>query len=373
MRRKDCGQSIHLWIGRSLAIMCLLLGATVVRADAPQTVRLWSSAVVIGDHVLIGDLCELTGFEASAHERLRNLVVVEAPPTAGSKVITLKRLREVVTGAGINMAETIVNGAAECGVSRPRAFSAKSESKPAVQALTDEPSTPAPVTMRNAIESYFERDLAEYGGRLDIDFGHRRESELALSGPEFEFSVRRRRGQPLGLIELEVDVFREGRLTQTVSLQPIVRLVRRVVIARRAINQKAPVRSEDVQFTEMTFDRLDRVGVASVARVINQRAKNFIPQGTLIQPGDLETVPLVKRGQLVDVISRAGGITVVTVAKAMESGSLGDAVEVREGGGRRGTILMTVITGPGHVEVMGDVVADAGVPSERWALSGGRP
>jgi len=336
------------------------------------TVRLWPTAVVVQDQVQVGDLCELSNFNAETHERLRDLVVVPSPPQGGSTVITLRELREVLTAADINMARTIVKGAVECGVTRPRVLSAAPVETAAAAAASDGASEVVePQTLRDAVVVYFEDELSRYGGRVQVDFGPRAGGVLDLAGPQYSFAVRRRSGRPLGLIDVLVEVRREGRLLQKVELQPIVHFFRDVVVARRAINQHAEIRPESVHLVEIEFDRLERLGLGDLSQVIGQRAKRFLPAGTALQGQDVEMVPLVKRGQLVDVFSSVGGVSIMTSAKAMETGSLGDLVELRSSE-RKGRILTGLITGPRRVELRlgGAPAEDRGSP--QLAEMGGR-
>jgi flagella basal body P-ring formation protein FlgA len=71
---------------------------------------------------------------------------------------------------------------------------------------------------------------------------------------------------------------------------------------------------------------------------------------------DLEVVPLVTRGQLVDVISQVGPIEARTVGRATGSGTLGDVIELRIGG-RRGKTLTGVVTGQRRVVVSGGMTS----------------
>ena len=341
------------------ALVALVVPACLCAAGPLPTVHLWPTAVVVDEQVRLGELCELTGFEAGTHERLRDLVVAPSPPPGGSRAVTLRDLRGVLTGAGMNMAETIVKGAAECGVSRPSltlrgdGLPVSPAAKVAAEQLKEGPMSPAPVTLRDAVVGYFQQELSRYEGRVQVDFGRDAAVRLDLAGPEYTFEIRRRSNRPLGLIDIEVDVLRDGQRAQQVRLQPIVSFSRKVVVARRAINQGAEVRPEDVHLLEMAFERLDRLGMADLYQAIGQRAKRFIRPATVLDPRDLERVPLVKRGQLVTVWSAVGGVTVQTAAKAAEPGGYGDAVELRDAQ-RRGRRLIGVVTGPRQVELRGD-------------------
>jgi flagella basal body P-ring formation protein FlgA len=374
MMCKDCDKPMTP-TRRAMAglLIAALLPSTVCLAGPQQVVRMWPQAVVVDDQIRLGDLCALVGFDSQEHERLRNLTIVPSPPPGGSKAISLRQLRDLVAGAGVNMAETIVKGASECGVSRPRVHQVSAPEPPAGGRMSGGAmgEASAPASLRDAVVAFFEQELSRYGGKVQIDFSPRATAALNLSGPEFDFVVRRGSGRDLGMIDVEVDVLSGDQPVQTVHLQPIVGLSRRVVVARRAINQKAPIRPEDVKVTELSFNRLDRLGTTTLDRVVGQRAKQFIPAGTMIELRALESVPLVKRGQLVDVVSRSGGITVVTTAKALDSAALGETVELRSSD-RASRQMTGLVTGPRRVELRGAALACADTSAGRGGRRGGR-
>ena len=99
-------------------------------------------------------------------------------------------------------------------------------------------------------------------------------------------------------------------------------------------------------------------GYGDVDAVVGQRAKRFISRGQVVEGGDLEPVPLVKRGQLVEVHSRVGGVVVVSAAKALEAGAYGDVVALRTS--ERGpSQFSAVVTGAGRVRLNGSEPMEA--------------
>lgn len=355
-----------------LGLIALTVPASVCTAGPSPTVRLWPTAVVVGEQVRVGDLCELTGFDVETHERLRGAVVAPSPPQGGSTVVTLDELRGVISASGVNPARTIIKGAVECGVTRPRVLSATPVDGRDTAPTDDQcPADARPQTLRDAVTSYFQDEVARYGGRVQVDFGSRAGAALDLSGPLYAFAVRRRSGRPLGLIDVLVEVRREGRLVQKVDLQPVVQFFREVVVARRGINQKARIRPEDVHLVEIAFERLEHLGLGDVSQVIGQRARRFLPAGTVLQGQDLEMVPLVTRGQLVDVVSVVGGVSIVTTAKALETGGLGDLVELRSTEGK-GRVVTGLVTGPRRVELRDGAPPTDRVTDQRLARAGSR-
>ncbi len=380
MRRKDCENifnthtrsGTHLpsrW-SRNGALIALAIAAPLSNVHA-GAIRLFPSAVVVNDKIRIGDLCELRGLDAASKRALTNVIVTDAPAPGETRVIRMGTLRAALAAGGANLATVTLGGATHCTVNRPSLIGAgksvhKSDTErsyirnsprsasvtPPQVTLVDD--TPLPVdgflTLRQAIINHFDEQLSRYGGRADVVFNRDSEQFLNLSGPTYEFQIRSRKSQPLGLIPLNVDVLSEGRVAQTVSIVAQVSLMRQTVVARRAINQGATIQQQEVELIPLTLSRLDQTGLTDPARAIGQRAKRFIPAGAVIDPDTLESVPLVTRGQLVTLTSVSGSIRVVTTAKAMQNGLLGDVIRVRALDRKR-VELEAVVLGPGEVRV----------------------
>jgi flagella basal body P-ring formation protein FlgA len=112
----------------------------------------------------------------------------------------------------------------------------------------------------------------------------------------------------------------------------------------------------DVHVVAISFAQLDKLGVEDEAMVVGQRAKRFIPAGTLLELSMLEAVPIVTRGQLVRLESVAGSVRVVTTAKAAEDGLLGELIKVKAADEKRVEFDAKVV-GPGEVQIGGGPTA----------------
>ena len=379
MTRKDCdrpyparrfqaGRAGHRarLAGWSAALLAGLAGRALA-----GSVRLWPDAVAAGEEVRLADLCELRDFDAATERALRDRVVTAAPPSGGSRVVHLEMIREALIAGGVNMAEVTLRGATQCAVTRPAAAAPHATPvtptrggiapahppggpgapvSPALQPAADAASAAVVPTLRGAVQAHFDEQFRRYAGRAEVLFDRTSEQILGLAGPAYEFRVDRQRGTSLGLAPIEVQVRSGGEVLQTVSMVVQVSMIRRAVVARRSINQDAAIRPGDVETTSITFGHLDRLGLDDVAQAVGQRARQFIQAGTLILPEMLESVPLVRRGELVTLAAVAGGIRVVTTAKAAGSGVLGDVVKVRAIDDKR-VEFDAVVVGPGEVQI----------------------
>lgn len=395
MKRKDCdrsglGDTVDR-VGGSLRRLGSLaaLAAIVIASHADETlaasIRVWPSAVVIDGHIRLDDLCDLDGFSVEVERALRELTVADAPARGGSRVIHIDMIRSAVASAGTNMATVRLGGATRCAVTRPadpviqttHAVSQSSDAAPRTPKLASQDwrglghsqtgkmaGGSRTTTLRQAVIDYFNAEFARYGGRAEVLFDHTSEQVLDLRGPTYEFVIRRRSGSPLGLTSLEAEVLSGGLVVQTVPLVTQVTMVRHVVAARRSINAGATIQAGDVDLIPMSFTRLDRLGLGDSALAVGQRARRFIPAGSLIAPSVLEAVPLVVRGQLVTMTAKSGGIRVVTTGKATSSGLLGERVNIRAADNRR-VEFDGIVTGPGEVLITTGVD-----PTTRLAMGG---
>ncbi len=208
------------------------------------------------------------------------------------------------------------------------------------------------MTLRDAVLEYFHGELSRYGGRAEVIFDGGAQNMLQLSAPEYSFAVRRRGGRSLGLTSIEVDVRARDQRLQTIPLVVEVSMLRESLVARRTINEGATIRPEDVGLVSMLFTRVDRLGIGDPILAIGQRAKRIIRAGALVESGLLEPVPLVRRGQLVTLISASGSVRVVTTGKATSDGLLGEVIKVRSVDDRRSE-LDAVVVGVGTVQIGG--------------------
>ncbi len=345
-----------------LTVLLALAGGALTSHAFAGSVRLWPSAVAIRDTIPLSDLCEFQGFDPKTERTLAELVVSNAPPPGGSRVIHLDMIRALLSASGTNMASVTLGGATQCDVTRPSntmPTSVAAEVSGAATAgrlrnvagiPTMESASSRPATLKQVVIDYFNDELARYGGLADIIFDHTAQQFLDLSGPTYQFRVRRRDASPLGLVQLEIEVLTGGRTVQTVPMVVQVSMIRTVLVARRSINQGATVQAQDVKRVSLSFTRLDKLGMDDVARTIGMRAKRFISAGNLIDAGMFESVPLVTRGQLVTLTSVSGAIRVVTSAKALEGGLLGETITVRAAENKR-LQLDAVVVGPGAVQI----------------------
>ncbi len=310
---------------------------------------------------------------ATSHIKLRPNVVVEATPVLLSDVLDLTRaepeLAAIVAGQpassvsgtsievsssdvlaafdalNINMTRVLLSGAAVCEVtvkaaSPPLAPSPVSDSAAAslvVRGRTVDRARPAsgPSSLADLIRLQLERELADLGGRLEVQFERASSDYVSLTNPPHAFSVRSRGGGGLGIREFDVAIKRDGRMQRETSIFASVRLIKPVLTARRALNVGQFIRPDDVVMEERVFESESELGLAEVGAAVGQQIERYVEAGAMVRASDLRPVDLVTRNRPVTVLGKTGGVVAQVTGVALDAGRFGDHIRVRLGANPR--------------------------------------
>lgn len=366
-RRHGC----CVWVGLIALSVC-------VRPDAARAgqIRLWPTAVVEHDAVLLADVAELRGFDAATTETLVRRVVVDAPRPGGEILLTADDLRTALAESGANLAEVSIFGASRCKVARPRtaheevrpapkldrvaekppllrAKSARAARRPRRDPMADSRTqTSADDTLERALRDFITARAGLSSGRLEIRFSPACARDLSLPAESHRFEIHPRDSAKFGLLSFEVDVADASGAARTVPVVAEVALLREVVVARRPINRGETIESRALKLEERRFTDEAALGLTDLAASVGMRSRGFLRAGDMLTPREIEDKPVVNRGQPVTIWMRSGGLVIRATGKAQQAGRLGDRVEVlRDGTHRKQDLLEAVVTGPGTVSV----------------------
>jgi flagella basal body P-ring formation protein FlgA len=110
------------------------------------------------------------------------------------------------------------------------------------------------------------------------------------------------------------------------------------------------LRDDDIIERRTLIDHIDDDPVLTRAQIVGQQASRDLRPGSVMTARMVESVPLAKVGQYVSIKLTQGGVQVQTVAKAMQSGSFGETIRVKNEATNE--IFAATLTGP-QTAVMG--------------------
>ncbi len=324
--------------------------AGISQSARAESVELWRDATITDDQIYLRDVCTLSQFDNATPDQFYSLAIGKAPKVGEAAVVSMADVRRVLQENGLNPAVTTFKGATDCAVKRI----ARTFEPPAGQVA--DPIAGASTrryggrTLREVIEADLGSDAESLGGWVEVVYGKSIGSMLDMREGKYEFEIHRTNDKQLGLVSMDVVVFSNGQAVQRVGVVANVTFIKPTVVAARPINLNATVSKRDVSIVNKSYKRFESAGLASTDSVIGQRAKRFIRVGEIIRDRNLEPVPLVKRGQIVQVHSKAGGVVIESVGRVMKAGAYGDVIELQTAD-RAKRKFTAMVTGPGLVSV----------------------
>jgi len=304
----------------ALAALVLLAGAAAAEKATPS---LKGEITVDGDFVRLGDLIDNVGENAAAP-------LFRAPELGTSGTIQVYRVIEAAHGLGLAVFDT--HGLSEVVVQRASRTIALPELE---RAVAD-----------TAVRQYGfgeAKDIAvkfdAYVRALSIEPGAAEAPRLA----QFSLDPRSLR------FEANVDVPGSAVLRRKpVRVSGMLFETAEAVTLARAL-----VRGETIGDNDIAVERRPKVEVGDAIRradaVVGQAARRELRAGQFLHAADLMKPELVSRGDPVTLIFESPGVKLTVQAKALDSGTQGDVVQVLNPQSKR--VVQARIDGPGRVVV----------------------
>ncbi len=122
-----------------------------------------------------------------------------------------------------------------------------------------------------------------------------------------------------------------------------------VVVVARPLARSQRIGAADVQLEQRDISLLPNGYFDTPNAVLGLQTKRALVPGQVLNDGQLTLPMLIKRGQLVTLRARAGGVHVDMQGEALADGSLGQRIQARNQSSRR--VVEGVIIADGVIEV----------------------
>jgi len=339
---------------------------------AGGTLEMRGEASIYGGEVRLKQVCRWSEADAAMFVPVADLVVLRMDDQTAFKPITLDELRTILRGSGVNLGSVRFAGPTLCNVRRsdaqvsdasltieqwvasrhgvtladaaPVAGPRHELAMPVALAVTAEPvvasaaipATPAapPVNVPpvRSLRSLLLNDLSIRVGipvdQLQVNFNPSNDNLLNLSEPQFGFNMEARRVRNLGEVEWEVTVVSNGS-SRKAPILATARAWQTQVIVDRPLSFHQLIRPVDVSERKTLIDRVSDEPVLTLAECVGQQAARDLKPETVLTARMVDPVPLAKPGQLITVNANQGTIHIRTVARALEGGSFGQTIRVK--------------------------------------------
>lgn len=348
------------------------------RFAAGATLELRAEATVVGGEVKLKQVCRWSKGDEPVFAPLADLVIARVAEGEPFKGLALDDIRSTLRDAGVNIAMIRFSGPTGCTVTRSDvefdeqdALLKWANAKGRTREVSDVPGTPvtaaadarAEVGPRAAPEGADESlrtlrdvlidDLAVRlrlpRESLQVTFNPRDEQALKLAEPQFRFDVQPRRVRNLGQVAWDVQIVTAGdgaalKRSQKMTVSATARAWQQQVELAKPVAYRQVIRDADVSERRVLADAVSEQPLLSRQQVVGQQAATELKAGSVMTARTIQPVPLARSGQFVTVTLARGGVRIKTVARAMEEGSFGQTIKVKNEATR--DVYQVVLTGP---------------------------
>jgi flagella basal body P-ring formation protein FlgA len=373
----------------SLAAALATLARFSTVGAATIDVALHEHIVASSPVIRLGDVARVVTVDRQRARQLSAMLLMPAPAPGTQRFLRKREVEDLLAAHGEDLSQLRIDGAAQVAITTPgkspdsdvppAAGSASSQPMnrhAAILAGYVEPTTDAPLAvsgdndLRDEIQriilNYLETKTGQAGAwRLSCDVPARHLAQLdrAASPPTCSGGTAPWTGRQHFIISftaaqgaVQFPVYAEVKpaaVQVAVAVNPI---------ARGAVITAADVELQSLESVPATTSR--RAPVASVEELIGMEARQAIAPGDVIFTDKVQAPVLVKRGEIITVVSQGGGIRVRTTARARQNGARGELVQVESLHTREPYDAR--VTGPSEAAVFAAVhVSPAEPPAER--------
>ncbi len=337
---------------------------------ATATLELRAEATIVGGDIKLKQISRWSDSDATAFQPIADLVIAKVGPSTAFRAITVKELKQTLTDAGVNIAVIRFAGTTQCTVTRSdvttderanledwiSARSGNATTQPA-KTLTVKPSVtptandartaaalqPAHIDGidpksqdRNPYHTLRELLVADLAERLSLDpdvlqmhFNPVDDKVLSLSEPHFRFHVEGQRVRNLGNVSWEVTIVADGGASQKTSVNAIARAWQEQLLVRKPMAQKQTIRTEDLVDRRTLVDQMPDDPPMKREQVVGQLVNRDLKPGTVLTSRLVDAAPLAQTGDLITVTVEQGKVQITTAARAMEGGTFGQTIKVK--------------------------------------------
>jgi len=189
-----------------------------------------------------------------------------------------------------------------------------------------------PEEVQAAVESFVLSQIQDDLGadtRAVVDVRWR--GVLALNGEgEAKIRVRRASSRPLrGPSVLRVGIDVDGKTQRSMSVTADVRIWRPVLVADHMHRRGEEIVPESYRLEERDVTKVRGNYYVDALMLQDMQAKRTLSVGDIITDSHVQKVPVIKRGDSIKLVARAGRMSMSATGEALQDGGVGDRIRVK--------------------------------------------
>ncbi|MDZ4817495.1 MAG: flagellar basal body P-ring formation chaperone FlgA [Planctomycetota bacterium] len=329
-------------------ILSLLIVSLVSQADAAE-IRLRKEARPEGRVLLLSDVAEIHNGTSSEVAALSAMELGPILPNSGKQQIKLRDIQDRLFVQGLKLTQHEFSGASQVSVLPATETVAATTVRPLSKSAMHLSQT----MVADAITQFLSTTVnAEEPWQVAVELTDEQARQISNRQISIEGGQRPFVGNQRFTV-----VVNNGQTPTSLEVIAKVSLPPSVIVAVRPIVKGDRIQASDLQVQRLKPGSQNRDGFQLAEEVIGLEAVRNITVGQTLDRQYVRAPLMVRRGDVVELYSRSGGIQVRTRARAREEGSQGDLITVELLTDRKA--LLARVCGLQEVEIL------AGAPPVR--------
>lgn len=133
----------------------------------------------------------------------------------------------------------------------------------------------------------------------------------------------------LGAMPFYVNVKVDGQTVRRVNAAAYIEVWSDVVLAARPLGRNQPITSEDIKIEKMDLARVPVNAILNKDEILGYRTNRAIAANSVLRNDVVAMPPLVRKGDIVQVIAESEALRITTRGLARENGLKGDRIRVK--------------------------------------------
>ncbi len=310
LKRLNGRLAINRLAPMGLLVACLVLCfAAVTPASEPLSIVLKETADVAGAVVQLGDISILEGADAAKKTKLAGLRIDSAPAPGKSVLIQTERVVSRLAQFGLAPADYHLTAGS------------------AVKVISRSVEVPAE-TVRQAVKSYISSQSPWTAGQIKIR-KIRMNHPVHLPPGEMHIQVQAPKHTDwLGAIPFSVKFLVKGQVVSKLTVPATIEVWSDVLLAAKPLGRGQPVTPDSIKMVRMNLSRAPANAILSKEQALGRRVNRSIAANSILRDDQIEMPPVVKRGDLVQVVAQSQAMMISIKGVAKQDGARGDRIRV---------------------------------------------
>lgn len=313
-----------------LPLICLLWAVPLQAASLRVTVA--DERTVPGPRVSLGEVAEFQVLDQAGAELARKLAAVDLGPAPGpGQTATLRRgqLEQRLNASGLNLSEASWSLPAELRLSGQG------------QALSEE-------ILRQALVNYLSELEPYRSGRFELaglNFGQLPALPPGRAAYRFLPQSSSNPTHLSGTFFFAVDGREVGRCRVTAQIDLYVQ----ALVAARGLARGQIITEDDLSLSMIPYAQ-SKGALTDAELAVGNTLKGNLAAGEPVRDRNLAKSLVIRRGDMVTIVAKQGGLRVTASGQARQDGAIGETISVINVNSKK--VITARVTGPNQVEII---------------------